>query len=186
MKRRKVGPGPDGGFVFGNRYVRNLDHWRQLAAIPLPSWEVASEIEDSTGEMRWTVTANGATVSTWYERDAPGLGAWIADVMKAYSGAWHEARRASKLTRTQQNGGQATAETRRQAALERDEEIEAAARNVIKANGQMTKTELADVLATRGLGGAAALEKRLRKLRKKSSEGHSASLRFPEEDGPVK
>lgn len=170
MTRYREGKGKHGGMtLLSGEFVRNVDTWREWAAIALP----AIRIECVDTPARWTVDADGRRVSQWLESDAPGLGQWLGDVIGKYHGAWHLARDSLALIDGQRATGADQAAKRKAAAAKADVALLKAAGAILKNEPRIKTAALAAILADRGLGARSSIERKLPGLLrpKKSSEG---------------
>lgn len=175
MKRYKEGTGKHGGTtMLSGEFVRNVDRWREWAAVPMTSVKLDCFDDPVTGACTWTVDDDGRRVSQWREVDAPGLGQWVSRLYGRYHGAWHLAQDSLKLIEGQKAAGAALAADRKADAAEADAKLLKAARAILRDEPRIKVAALAAVLSDRGLGGAKAIEKKLPRLlgKKKSSEGH--------------
>lgn len=107
---------------------RPVDHWREWAGAPMPSFKVHSNTRPAghkgPHETIWTLEEDGVVVGTWRDVDAPWLVGWMARRLGQLHGSWHVARtELGTVKRLVAQSSVATAHRRRSAAAARQERL---------------------------------------------------------------
>lgn len=140
--------------------MRNVDHWRKLASEPLLNWRFVR----SDDRQVWALDVDGKRISQWREVDAPGLGDWFATIYARYHGAWHVAQTQLGIVTKNKRGGDAAGSDRKDEAKANDRALATIALRILKEEGPMSNSALAQLMDDRGHGGRESLRKKLPRL----------------------
>jgi len=91
------------------------DHLRKLAGAPVTPIVLSSSAKSG----RWRLNESNKQVSAWSEEDAPGLAAWLFNLLHRHDAAWEMAQEALAAVLQRQGAGRESGTKRRGAKSKR-------------------------------------------------------------------